>query len=652
MRGRDRFLVSTVWALALVMSLVLAACGGSGESAEEAWQEAVLLDPGTDDVVGKPVLYETLELAAFDSFVQAESERAAHLQMAAEMGYTAVLAAGRVTYDNGAVITSAALAGENEGDLALLVVGAMAGDGTTADPPESVFIAQPVVENGELVRIDITSEDWAFTFDPAAGEVDLIEETYGSCSTGNCIAGAVLAFIKDDSAVKAAYLNTLGIVCINCCVSPPSAPVTCPACALLIGAPIAIQVTDCAIWPCDLCLTDSCHTAEYENQHCVTENGVSEVRSSVTPWYCNTPGEWVSECVEGTTVTEVEACPWGCRPGSPTCMYPMQCLVGLQNCYGAELDRYCLGNDIQIRSEKMRCVSDDPAADNVWGECVPQAYQYEYDTITCPYTCADGTCQPPPTCDPAICELFERPLGEPYCTVRPDDGKSVVVQEIEPRGCVTVEPRVPLQAVWADWPEGESCEALDPTLRVIEACPGACTADGTACAPVCEPSTCDATTAGETSCSYDYQRYKRYQRFETSACQPLLSGGSTCAVVEDELREMGPCPWGCTADGTDCAPDTRVPEAPGEFMVLQGSAPGKTEFLWTDYSPDEQGFHIYHGGCSTTPAQPCTLIGTVGANQSQVLLDWQRPEGGDRCWEIRAFNTVGESAPAWYCLPD
>jgi hypothetical protein len=509
-----------------------------------------------------------------------------------------------------------------------------------------------VYENGELLRVQFSSEKGALSLDPATGQVDLAEAAYGSCASWNCLAGAVYFWWEDNSDAMDAYWGTTGELCMDCLVLPLSQPVTCPLCAAFIGAPILASVTDCTIWPCDLCVSDSCHAPEYENQHCVTENGVSEVRSSVTPWVCENPMTQQAECVPGTTVTEAEPCPWGCRPGSPTCMYSTQCLVGLQNCYGMELDRYCWGNDIQIRSEKMRCVSDDPAADNVWGECVPQPFQYEYDTITCPYTCADGTCQPPPTCDPAVCELFERPLGEPSCTVRPDDGKSVIVQQIEPHGCVTVEPRVPLQAVWADWPEGESCQALDPTLRVIETCPGECRDDGRTCADFCDPAGCEGTTAAETSCAYDYHRYKRYQRFETGACQPLLAGGSTCAVVDEELREMGPCSWGCTSDGSDCAPDTGVPEAPGEFLVLQGSAPGKTEFLWADYSPDEQGFHIYHGGCSTTPARPCTLIGTVGANQSQVLLDWQRPEGGARCWEIRAFNATGESAPAWYCLPD
>jgi hypothetical protein len=51
-------------------------------------------------------------------------------------------------------------------------------------------------------------------------------------------------------------------------------------------------------------------------------------------------------------------------------------------------------------------------------------------------------------------------------------------------------------------------------------------------------------------------------------------------------------------------------------------------------------------------ARPCALIATMAAEKMRLLLDWQRPPGSDRCWEIRAFNATGESAPVWYCLPD
>jgi len=46
------------------------------------------------------------------------------------------------------------------------------------------------------------------------------------------------------------------------------------------------------------------------------------------------------------------------------------------------------------------------------------------------------------------------------------------------------------------------------------------------------------------------------------------------------------------------------------------------------------------------------LLGdSCGEHRSDAL--WQRTLGSnDRCWEIRAFHAAGESAPAWYCLPD
>ncbi len=89
---------------------------------------------------------------------------------------------------------------------------------------------------------------------------------------------------------------------------------------------------------------------------------------------------------------------------------------------------------------------------------------------------------------------------------------------------------------------------------------------------------------------------------------------------------------------------------PGEFIVLE--SPGGTEFQWTDNSLDEQGIRVYHGGCSATPPRSCTLIATADAERVVLASDWARPAGGDRCWEITAFNSIGESAPAWYCLPE
>ena len=663
MRSWDRLLVSAGWVIAILVSataIVIASCGGPAGTpspseqaataiaeAEKALSQAELWDSRTGNAVARAVKRETLGADAFNAFASAGTSRAAHLEMAARMGYEDVLAAGRVTYDNGTVMTTAALAGKDAGDIAMLVVGEMPGDSATPDPPDAVFIARPVLENGKLVRVDLTSERGELTLDVATGKVNLADAKYGSCASWNCLAGAVAFWWEDNSTAMDGYWGTAGELCMDCIVLPLSQAVTCPLCAAWIGAPIVASVTNCTVWPCDLCVSDSCHAPEYENQHCVTQNGSSFVRRSVTPWVCENPKTQQSECVQGTTVTEIlERCAWGCRPGSPTCQFPLECLVGLQDCpWIWSPGSFCAGAAVVTTYQKQRCVG---SGNGQWGTCVPIVGGMESQTMPCAYGCADGKCQPPPTCDSADCERFEKPLGEPSCVVRPDDGRSVIVQQVDHYQCVTVQPRT---AVPSSWPEGKTCAPVTET-RAVETCPGECTTDGKACAPTCTPSACDATVPGATSCGYDYLRYKRYQRFETKACQPAATGGSSCAVVGDDLREVGLCKWGCTADASDCAPDTGAPEAPGEFIALEGSAPGKTEFMWTDNSLDEQGFRIYHGGCFATPARPCALIATVAAEKMRLLLDWQRPPGSDRCWEIRAFNATGESAPVWYCLPD
>jgi hypothetical protein len=498
MRCHGRFSDLASWVFVLALSaagLVLASCGGSinadaaMDAAEEALPMAELWDPQTGEAAAQPVSSETLDAAAFDSFAKADPDRAAHLQMAAEMGYATVLAAGRVTYDNGAVMTTAALAGGQGGDIVMLVVGAMPGDSTTPDPPESIFIAKPVSENGELVRIELTSEKGALSLDLATGEVDLAEAEYGSCAAWNCLAGAVYFWWEDNMTdVDNPYMRLMGEVCMNCIVLPGTQEVTCPACAVLIGAPVLASVADCTIWPCNLCVSDACHAPEYGNQRCVTENGVGSVRRSVTPWVCENPKTQEAECVQGTTVTEIESCPWGCRPGTYICNFPTQCLVGAPYACGTgtPTQTFCLHGDAMGVYQKYACVSTDPNAGGVWGECVALTGQFETRTTPCPYTCAGGECQLPPTCDPTICDRLERPLGEAFCTVRPDDGVSVIVQPIEPHGCETVEPHVPAPG----WPEGQSCQALDPTLRAIETCQYGCAPGGVSCAtePLCSAS--------------------------------------------------------------------------------------------------------------------------------------------------------------------
>jgi hypothetical protein len=113
----------------------------------------------------------------------------------------------------------------------------------------------------------------------------------------------------------------------------------------------------------------------------------------------------------------------------------------------------------------------------------PDEYSYCRTTPTmklvegCPYGCdpqgLGGACAgPPPTCDPATCET-SRPLGNPHCIVRSEDGTSAVVQDFEEQWCEAVEPR------------GETCVGADVT-RVSEECPQGCATTGRSCGSTLE----------------------------------------------------------------------------------------------------------------------------------------------------------------------
>ena len=82
------------------------------------------------------------------------------------------------------------------------------------------------------------------------------------------------------------------------------------------------------------------------------------------------------------------------------------------------------------------------------------------------------------------------------------------------------------------------------------------------------------------------------------------------------------------------------------FLALEN--PGGTYFEWTDNSLNEEGFKIYFGGVSV--GRRGQLITTVWPDTQTVDTDFVR-FGTEICWEIYAFNSAGDSAQAWYCLP-
>jgi hypothetical protein len=137
----------------------------------------------------------------------------------------------------------------------------------------------------------------------------------------------------------------------------------------------------------------------------------------------------------------------------------------------------------------------------------------------------------PSTCDPAACS-GEMPVGVQACSVRPDDGKSVVTRDYDVRGCVAAA-------------NGQACATTTET-RVLEECPGACALDGR----TCQVQQCDAATcareepAGAQVCRLGrvVQPTRRY------FCN--LTGTACDSVVRDELIQA--CPAGCAADGTHC----------------------------------------------------------------------------------------------------
>jgi hypothetical protein len=138
----------------------------------------------------------------------------------------------------------------------------------------------------------------------------------------------------------------------------------------------------------------------------------------------------------------------------------------------------------------------------------------------------------PSACDPAAC-TGETAVDVRACSIRPDDGKSVVLQNYEVQGCV-------------DALNGRTCGTTTES-RVVEVCPGPCSADGQSCeVQACSPATCAREVAeGNPVCAGGVltQPTRRYAcNASRTACESGLYNKSIQA-----------CPAGCSADGTSCA---------------------------------------------------------------------------------------------------
>jgi hypothetical protein len=247
-----------------------------------------------------------------------------------------------------------------------------------------------------------------------------------------------------------------------------------------------------------------------------------------------------------------------------------------------------------------------------------------------PRTYKTGLCAGGAQCDPSC--LVEATVGAPFCTAQ---GSTWLRQQ-----------NVSVGTCDATAAASGYCSRQMVT-RTLETCPGGCTDDASACASTCDPATCTGDTVVATRCAYDYDWYKTTGTIATKTCQPVAGGGQTCGTRQhEEFKDS--CPWGCAAGGAACAPASDLPWAPGGFLALGGA--NGYRFEWVDHSSDETGFRIYYGASFASPPRPTWLIATAPANATSIETTFART-GPETCWEVRAFNDHGESAPAYYCLP-
>ena len=429
----------------------------------------------------------------------------------------------------------------------------------------------------------------------------------------------------------------------------------------------------------------------------------AQVAQPTIDWVCGANGI----CVDVETRRTLATCPNGCTQGAATCYDPAACT-------GMTLrpnSRSC-GFDAATSAYRSCEMYNTryPVTTATGGSC---GYGLSKVCTTCASGCTGTTCSAA-ACDAATCS-GTRPLSAAYCDVDAQgqayrhqavadvacaqvDGASVcqgsttreAVIAYCARGCeVIVDKRGAIRTYktglctggaqcdpscldevtygapfctrqGSTWLRQQrfkvgTCDASaaatgyctrQTVTRTLETCPDGCNADASACASTCDPATCTGDTVMATTCGYDYDWYKATGTIATKACQPDGAGQACVTREHEEFKDV--CPWGCTADGTDCAPASYLPWAPGGFIAFGG--PAGYSFVWVDHSSDEVGFRIYYGASFASPPRPATLIATAPANATSIDTTFLRT-GSEVCWEVRAFNEHGESAPAYYCLP-
>jgi len=444
----------------------------------EAQRQAVVTIPDPADAT-KPLahLVGTRDLTA-DDLAQAlrdDASLAALEADAVQRGFGKAVAAIDLAYDNGVTVTIAQLA--TGGDALRFAFRSSA--------PRARYLLVEIDRDGK--RITAHDQDGTVSLDLATGETTFLESptAHHSCSYLHCFHTALL--ICMDIPVYGEVVGAMCSGCIELMLTGVGAPLGAPVCLTCLAT--AVATLGASAWvcdddPCGFCSSDSCGTAEpVSEDHCTWWVGPAD------PVTGN--ASWISRVNHGYT------------------------------CHGIETS--LLGDGSY---ENTQC----------------QQWSASGGLVTpCPYGCAppasgetaSRACLPSPSvCDPSAC-AGETAVGVQACTVRPDDGKSVVTRDYEVRRCAATA-------------NGETCGTTTET-RVIEVCPGGCSDDGRTCeVPRCDPATCTREEPiGDQVCHLGHVT----QPTRLYACN--LARTACESTVHDKLIQV--CPAGCAADGVHCA---------------------------------------------------------------------------------------------------
>lgn len=368
--------------------------------------------------------------------------------------------------------------------------------GSSTDALRFAFRSSPPRPHYLLVEIDrdgkqITAHDQNGTvsLDLTTGETTFAESptAHHSCSFLHCFRTALS--ICGDIPLYGDLVQTMCEGCLPLLASGVGAALGAPVCIACIAT--AVAALGASAWvcdddPCGYCMSDSCGTAEP-----ASEDGCTWWVGPADPLTGN--ASWISRVNYGYACNGIETGSW-------------------------------------------------PFYDKSYENTQCQRWSASAGLVTpCPYGCAppasgdtrSRACMPSPSvCDPSAC-TGETAVGGQACAVQPEDGKSVVTRNYEVRAC-------------ADAVNGQAC-GTTTEQRVVEVCPGACSADGQTCEVArCDPATCAREVPeGDQVCRLGHvtQPTRRYAcNLTRTACE---SG------VYDKPIQL--CTAGCATDGEHCA---------------------------------------------------------------------------------------------------